>query len=340
MGLTVHSSARQPTCELLPIRAAVDVGHARRTTLRVAEAIGLDAEHADRAGLVATELASNLLRHADAGALLVAPSSASLHIASVDRGPGLDDVGDVFSDGYSSDRGMGGGLGAVRRLSDEVRLHTSPARGTVLVARFGAPRPSRWVGLVTRHPREAVSGDAWWLAVHEGGWRAAVVDGLGHGPLAREATERALETLEEDPLAPLQVVLRQLGAALVQTRGVVISLADLDISQARLRWTGVGNVAGVCIDGARGSASLGGINGILGRRTHPTPRVVDREVTDDHRIVLHTDGLRARWSPEAYGALWSRAPELVASRLLWDQHRGSDDAAVLVLGAEGGLDGG
>ena len=76
------------------------------------------------------------------------PHSGCLVVTVEDRGPGIDDVDlalqDGFADGHfltpdhrrNRERGLGLGLGAVRRLSDDVVVTRCPHGGARIEARF------------------------------------------------------------------------------------------------------------------------------------------------------------------------------------------------------------
>ncbi|MYS50392.1 phosphatase, partial [Streptomyces sp. SID6013] len=99
--------------------------------------------------LVATELATNLLKHAGGGQVLidvVAPpvlaagreATWRVQIVTVDHGPGISDVSAALRDGFTTTGSLGAGLGTCARLADDFDLHSVPGRGTVVVARVGA----------------------------------------------------------------------------------------------------------------------------------------------------------------------------------------------------------
>ena len=89
---------------------------------------------ADRAScaLIATELATNLARHARDGQLVASATepgpAAWVQLAALDSGPGIPDVDAAMADGYSTANSLGGGLGACRRAAGVFDLYTAPAR--------------------------------------------------------------------------------------------------------------------------------------------------------------------------------------------------------------------
>lgn len=96
-------------------------------------------------GIVVSELATNVIRHGGGGQLTVeyvTGPEPGLELTANDDGPGIEDVPAVFEDDFSEGRvlshsvspahrkGLGSGLGAVRRMTDHVRIESTPGTGT------------------------------------------------------------------------------------------------------------------------------------------------------------------------------------------------------------------
>lgn len=122
----------------LPIRTQADVERARREARSLARDLGLSREDAESVALAVSELATNLVRYAREGEVLLTQvdgrRGAGVEVRSHDRGPGIANVDQAMQDGFSTGGGLGGGLPGVRRLMDEFELETSPA-GTTIVGR-------------------------------------------------------------------------------------------------------------------------------------------------------------------------------------------------------------
>jgi serine/threonine-protein kinase RsbT len=116
--------------------------------LRFAEDAGFDARRAREIALCVSELASNAARHGGGGTLTVTMLTdprAGLEITCVDGGPGIDDPKSALVDGWSRGRhlgpddprfeGLGAGLGAVLRLSDDIEIRAASGGGAVVRAR-------------------------------------------------------------------------------------------------------------------------------------------------------------------------------------------------------------
>ena len=327
------------------------VGEARRAAVQLAEALGFDDVAAGRAALVATELGTNLVRHAQKGRLLVGrvqgdDGQALVEILSLDQGPGIANVAACMTDGYSTGGTPGSGLGAVRRLSHEFDLFSASPAGTVIMSRIAAkadqgaapatsPNRTRFEfgALALAAPGETVCGDAW--AVVQDDHRAAIIvaDGLGHGPLAAEASIAGVSFFRDMPFgAPSQVIERMHGV-MRATRGAAVMVAQLDLDEDTLVFSGAGNIAGRLISGVsdKSLASQHGTVGVQIRHQHDA-----RQAWPDHALlILHSDGLTTRWDLDNAQGILQHHPTVVAGWLLRDHSRGRDDATAVVLKRRG-----
>lgn len=326
-------------------------GEARRLAVALAEQLGFDEAGAGRVALVVTEAASNVVKHAGHGELLLRAAPAAggalaLQCLALDRGRGIADVGRALTDGYSTAGTSGAGLGAIARLADRFELQATPDRGTVLLAELrpatdrsaaAPPEPATPGAVCVPKPGQAVCGDAWDAWPRDAGApeRLLVVDGLGHGPDAAAASAEAVrlfrDALAADPAWPADELLRALHRGLRATRGAAVALVDVDAREVRL--TGVGNVAGVIVGrddaGRVATRSMVSHNGIVGHEMRKVQTFAYPAAPDD-LVVLHTDGLASRWTPGAHPGLLARSPALVAGVLYRDAVRGTDDATVVV----------
>jgi serine/threonine-protein kinase RsbT len=133
-----------------PVQAKIasrsDVEMVRRDTRALATAIGLGHQDAERVALAVTELATNLVRYAYDGEIVVTAladdTQVGIEIESHDTGPGIDDLEHAMQNGFSTSGGFGSGLPAVRRLMDSFEIETSPD-GTIVRARKWAMAADR-----------------------------------------------------------------------------------------------------------------------------------------------------------------------------------------------------
>ena len=326
---------------------------ARRAAAALADRIGMGAQRTAEVELAVTELATNLIRHARDGALLMrvlsTAGSAAVEVLAVDCGPGMRDPADFLADGVSSAGTLGIGLGIVARMADSFDVHSTPGHGTVLAARFwpvrtrAADPPGRdepAVAGVTRPiSGETVCGDAWAARLDPGDRPDAarpappallvmLCDGLGHGPLAALAAQQAVAAFRVSRHGRPAEILAELHTALSGTRGAAMAVARIEPQAERLSFSGVGNISAFLI-GADSRVALLSAPGIVGHQM-PKPRTFEQPLPAGGALVLHSDGLTERWDHRALPGLLDHSPVVVAGQLLREAGVRRDDAAVVV----------
>lgn len=84
----------------------------------------------------ASELSRNMLTYGGGGTMSLAKlrdgERVGLQAVFEDRGPGIANEEEAFSDGFSSGRGLGLGLGGARRLVEDFTFETEVGKGTTV----------------------------------------------------------------------------------------------------------------------------------------------------------------------------------------------------------------
>ncbi|MEU1085077.1 ATP-binding SpoIIE family protein phosphatase [Streptomyces sp. NPDC005908] len=341
----------------VPVHDATRVRDVRVAAEQAASRAGLDEQRRAACALVATELATNLLKHAQAGEVVVdvvdpavlpegRPGQA-VQITALDHGPGIADVPGALKDGFTTSDSLGAGLGTCRRLADTFGLHSVPGRGTVAVARIGPAtaglvpeqEPARTLGVHAGGVNlpfagAELSGDAWsWV---RSGDRVTLLlaDGLGHGAEAARASTAAVEELRHGARLPPAELLQRLHTALGGTRGAAVAVAQLDTWTGRLRFAGIGNVTARLREGGRWRTLLSR-PGIVGAHRPRTVREDEVAWTPESLLILHTDGLPGRWTPPPDTGVPPADPAVTAAVAVRDAGSAArpvrDDTAVAVL---------
>ncbi|MER5456826.1 ATP-binding SpoIIE family protein phosphatase [Micromonospora sp. NPDC002389] len=308
----------------------------RRAAERLGDQLALSEGRIADLAIVAAELTSNLIKHADDGVLLLRPVrrelDAGVELIALDSGPGMADLAHSARDGHSTTGTLGIGLGAIVRQASWFDAYSWPGRGTVIAVRVfdGADTDHSWAGGLTRPlTGETVSGDGYAWRIVGDRRQVLVTDGLGHGPLAAAATDAALAAFRDAPAAAPAEVVGHLHRALSHTRGAALAVAEPDPAGGVLRYAGLGNINGLLTDAdgrRRGLVSLPGIAG----HQRPVIRQYDYPFGPDSLLVMHSDGVVDRWRWEEYPGLTGRSPLVIAATLLRDAGIRRDDAGVLV----------
>ncbi len=192
-------------------------------------------------------------------------------------------------------------------------------------------RPGFAWGVAARAlPGQAISGDLHLVKPVDEGVLLAAVDGLGHGEEATAAARIALSILERHAGDSIVSLVQRCHVALARTRGVVMTLALLDLLTETLTWLGVGNVEALLLraDPAARPVGVRPIlrNGVVGFLV-PELRAESVPIASGDQVVFVTDGIRAGF---AQGWQPSEGPQQVADRILERYFKGNDDALVLV----------
>ncbi len=320
-----------------PVHESSQVGHVRRTAVQLAEQFGCNEVSRGHVAIVVNELATNLVKHARGGSLILSETGLHRHhgidIVSIDRGPGIADLDKCLRDGYSTAGTPGTGLGAVRRLSTEWDIYSQPGTGTVQVARvgcepFAAPGGLLVSGLSVAAPGETECGDKWTTDCAGPHCRIMVTDGLGHGPAAADAARLSVATLAERPRSPPTDVLAAAHERMRATRGAAVALGEFDIAGGKLRYVGVGNIVAFIVSGGA-TKNMVSVNGTLGAQL-PRLREFNYDLPSGAVVVMHSDGLTSHVRFDGYPGLGARDPAVIAGVLYRDFKRGRDDATVVV----------
>lgn len=303
--------------------------------------------------LIASEMASNLIKHASGKGMVQVwqQPGPALDVISFDFGPGVDDLALAQQDGYSTSNTLGKGLGSMQRLSDEFGIYSQQEKdakhgrwhGTALWTRFylnkASPSSARSstsvaspasfeVGLFSRALNDdRYNGDKIYLQQHGAQLRLLHLDGLGHGEIAQRATSNLGTYLgAEGPANILAAVDHHLTTS---ERGAVAIASEIDLSQNQMNLLGVGDMS-VYVFFRDKLNSLSFAPGILGRE-HKTPAATQVAFDKKTLLVTASDGIRRGWDKDSFPGLFNQHPQLIAYVLGNIMARVTDDQSICVI---------
>jgi anti-sigma regulatory factor (Ser/Thr protein kinase) len=324
----------------LPVRETSHAAAARRIATRLVVEAGFDETDTGNVAIIVTELATNLIKHAREGEILMRPiaSGAGLgaEIIALDRGPGIANLNQCFRDGYSTAGSPGTGLGAIARLAADFDIYSTPGKGTAVFAQVW-PRNSKVekadgmeFGIVSLPKSgEEVCGDGWSCEALADKSLCLVADGLGHGAQAAAAARGAIDVVTEHRDKTPTEIIERAHEALRSTRGAALGVAQIDYARNLIRFCGVGNIGAVIVAGG-GARNLVSLNGTAGLEVRKITEF-DYPWSSQSTLIMHSDGLMSRWNLQLYPGLAQRHPSLIAAMLYRDYNRGRDDVTVLVV---------
>lgn len=315
----------------------------KKDIAQAAKALGFPAEKIGKLQIVVAELASNLLKFGVRNReFLWKPihlqGKTAIEMITLDKGPGVGSVSQAMEDGFSTSGTAGEGLGAIQRLSHFFELYSRPGQGTIALSRFflndsssGTVKPFTFAALSVAKPNETVCGDGYFIEyVPENKiLNILVLDGLGHGPGAHEASSAAIEKYALLTKESPKQVLKEIHQHIKHTRGAVSMTLKYKFEEQMLSYCSIGNIAGKTI-GFNNVKNFSSFNGIVG---HVMPgHLQDQEVAWErgNLLIIHSDGLRSRWNITEYAHAQKYDPVILAACLYRDHNRGNDDTTIIV----------
>ena len=124
--------------ETLPVRETSDILLIRQLVRECATELGFSVLDQTKLLTAASELGRNTLIHGGGGTMLletfVKNDRRGLRLTFEDKGPGIADLEQAMTDGFTTKGGMGLGLGGSKRLVNEFEVVSRVGEGTRVTA--------------------------------------------------------------------------------------------------------------------------------------------------------------------------------------------------------------
>ena len=124
--------------ETLPVREESDILLVRKLVRERATELRFSVLDQTKLMTAASELGRNTLIHGGGGTMLletfVESDRLGLRLTFEDMGPGIADLDQAMTDGFTTKRGLGLGLGGSKRLVDEFEVISRVGEGTRVTA--------------------------------------------------------------------------------------------------------------------------------------------------------------------------------------------------------------
>ena len=280
-----------------------------RSRLRaVTQRMGFHEVQRERIQIAASELMSNQIKFATGAGLFqvwehLSPIPA-LDLFALDFGPGISDLSQALTDGFSTAQTLGRGLGSIGRAADIFDIYPR--------TRTPGPGPNVWYGTAAwarfipgdqasfRHPRglrtgrflralkdDLFNGDSIRETSSARFLNWIHLDGLGHGKNAAETAESLynIPTPGSDPAE----LLATLNLRLAGGRGAMGLAVCLDIQARKALYAGLGDLALRCY-GSEKPLKPQFPGGVLGRGGG-TPGAGFFNLEDNTLICSSSDGI-------------------------------------------------
>jgi serine/threonine-protein kinase RsbT len=135
----MHEIESDKSWELLskcPIHTEYDIVKARQIVRQYAKDDGMGIVDQTRITTAVSELFRNMFLYAGGGEIIIEKGlideKMALIITCIDKGPGIENIDLVMTDGYTSGGGMGYGLPGAKRLVDRFEIYSELNIGTTI----------------------------------------------------------------------------------------------------------------------------------------------------------------------------------------------------------------
>jgi serine/threonine-protein kinase RsbT len=120
--------------ETLDIQSGADIVLVRQSVRQVAVELGFGLVDQTKIVTAASELARNTLEYGGGGVVKLETVDngirRGLRLTFEDKGPGIPDIERALTDGYTTGKGLGMGLGGAKRLANEFNIVSRVGEGT------------------------------------------------------------------------------------------------------------------------------------------------------------------------------------------------------------------
>jgi serine/threonine-protein kinase RsbT len=120
--------------DTLPLRSEHDIVLARQAVRKMTLELGFGIVDQTKIVTATSELARNTVVYGLGGIMrwerLADSGRSGLRLHFIDEGPGIDDLAQAMTDGWTSGHGLGLGLSGAKRLVSEFEVDTVPGKGT------------------------------------------------------------------------------------------------------------------------------------------------------------------------------------------------------------------
>ena len=329
-----------------------DIGHTRRYIVEESKKLGFNNIELGQISIVINELCTNFIKHkAVEGTLkfkiLKETDRVGFEITAQDKGPGIKDVDEVIKNGVSSKGTMGGGIGAIKRLMDSFEIYSNyistesnhpdlDSIGTLIKLKKWLHNDSRLkendinLSVLSRpYPGMTVNGDSYYIKKFKDRCIFAVIDALGHGIEANLVSRLVSEIINDNTHKSIEHMLKSINKGLLQTRGAVAGIIQIDTIKKEFEYSAVGNIEFRYIFNGK-TERLIFVNGILGAYSNNMMKVHRKHYEIGSVVTMCTDGIINKWDSTSYFDTHLVNPTLVANSILKDFGKDNDDATILV----------
>jgi len=314
---------------------------ASMSMMKLAKKMGMSPVDCTLCATVVSELATNIVRYAENGEIILCNKEDSLHVIAKDRGPGIANIELAMQEGHSGGDGLGMGLSGVARIMDSMDITSIVNQGTTVTVSKSLRRKKPPDPILRKtikpldtailcHPYlgERVSGDGALILDIPAYKFLALWDVSGHGKEAHELSTKVEGVVRYNCEKPPPILLHDLHEKFRGTRGLGAVIARLSLGTGWVEYEGIGNSALLHLH-ERGMRRLPLQEGVIGYQIR-TPKLDRFQLHQGQSLIMHSDGIRTM--RDELTVFQNTSAAQIAKKILSDfRSKQADDASCLVL---------
>jgi anti-sigma regulatory factor (Ser/Thr protein kinase) len=312
------------------IKSDEDVYRVRSEMVKFAGKIKLTEKELEELKIVVTEISKNIIKHSSEGRLSISigtEKERGVYIVAENPTSSADTTR-IFDDGYSTANTLGIGLGAVKRLLTDVKVKVEGGNFILTGKKIFSDEKKNIIETsVFSRPKPGFknNGDAYFIKKYGDHAVIAVLDGIGHGDKASEASGIALKVIEDKFRDDLEQVVLTMHRKLHGSRGCVIGIVRMN-KEGKIEYLGVGNIRAQ-IYTSELYKRLVSFDGLVGSNLR-TLRTDILTLSTPCLVVLHSDGISS-FNFEDKKIVYR--PVMEIAKEAFEQHKKSSDDATLLI---------
>lgn len=131
------------------------------------------------------------------------------------------------------------------------------------------------------------------------------------------------------PYENLDEIIRYIHQSVKRTRGLVGTIAQYSFKDKKWQICGVGNIA-TRVHSIQNTKNCLSYNGIIGMNVPNTMKEQQFDHEYGQVIIMCSDGIKTRWEPQKYPAIFKHDLSIFAAALYKDFARKTDDMSIVV----------
>lgn len=180
---------------------------------------------------------------------------------------------------------------------------------------------------------QSICGDSYFVSETDQYFIGTLVDGLGSGEYAKQASQIAVDTIAKESDSPVDELIQKVNESLINYRGVVLTIFKMNFQTKSISYCSIGNVQLVIfLPNGKRLMPLPNRGFLSGR-----PLKVRKEVypyPDGAIFIIHSDGFKSSGEIKKINCDFSQEQLIYRIEQLFNKQSDLDDDVTILIGKQ------